>query len=266
MADSARHPDAVDLAEYAEGLLDESRRQAVEGHVPDCADCTHVLAELAALPRAMAQARVPPLPDDVAIRLDQAIAAEATTRASECGGTAARVAPIRRPRRWLAPLASAAAVIAAIAIVVPSIDIGSNDSADSAGGADRAATSREFEDRASGLRGLAPQSGSVALTSTHFGREVIDAYYSGSGSVRVAKRLVSAPTDRAYRDTTESVPGLCSLASGSPVPGGEVDAITLDGDPARLLRRDKGDAVDVIAFVCDANGPQVLDAVTLRRR
>jgi hypothetical protein len=264
MADSARHPDAVDLAEYAEGLLDESRRQAVEGHVRDCADCTRVLSELAALPRAMAQAPVPPLPDDVAVRLDRAIAAEATARASEWSGTAARVAPIRRARRWLTPVAAAAAVIAAIAVVVPSIDI-SNDSADSAGGADRAATSREFEDQAPTGLGVAPQSGSVALTSKHFGREVIDAYYSGSRSVRVANRLVSAPFDGAYPDTTESVPGLCSLASGSTVRGGEVDAITLDGDPARLLRRDQADAVDVIAFVCDDNGPRVLEAVTLRR-
>jgi hypothetical protein len=264
MADSARHPDAVDLAEYAEGLLDPSELQPVEDHVRQCAECTRVLAELAALPQAMAQAPVPPLPDDVAARLDRAIASTATARASEWSGTAAQAAPLRRSVRWLAPVASAAAVIAAIAIAIPSINSG-DDSADSAGGDNSPSTALEPGGKGTTPNDVAPQAESVRLTSTHFAREIIDAYYSGSNAVRIANRLVETSID-SYRGATESVPGLCDLASGSSIPGGEVDAVTLDGKPAQLLRQDKGDAVDVIAFVCDDKGPRILDAVTLRRR
>jgi hypothetical protein len=266
MADDARHPDAVALAEYAERLLDPSRLQAVDDHVRDCADCTGVLSELAELPQTIAQAPLPPLPDDVAARLDRAIAAESAARASEwSGAAAARVSPIRRARRWLAPLASAAAVIAVIAIAIPAIDSGDNGQ-DAASSADSASAPRDTGDVASAQNGVQPQAKMVALTSKHFGRDVIDTYYSGSSAVRIETRLTSAPFDRTYEEATERVPGLCALASGSTVPHGEIDAITLDGAPARLLRRDQGDAVDVIAFVCDDNRPSVLDAVTLRRR
>ncbi|HYJ66831.1 MAG TPA: hypothetical protein VEX15_04135 [Nocardioidaceae bacterium] len=263
MADSARHPDVVDLAEYAEGILDTSRRQSVEGHVRDCADCSAVLAELAGLTQTLAQAPISPMPDDVAARLDRVVAAEATARASTWSGTA-KVTPIRRTRRWLAPLASAAAVIAAIAIAVPALDT-SDDSAQDESSGD--STSESFDSGSQAPTALDPNSEPVALTTEHFGRDVIDAYYSGSDAVRVAVRLESALIDEdVYREATESVPGLCDLSDGSSVPRGEVDAITFDGDPAQLLRRDQGHAVDVIAFVCDDKGPQILDAVTLRLR
>jgi hypothetical protein len=263
MADGARHPDAVDLAEYAEGLLEASDQQAVEDHVRDCPDCSTVLTDLATVPDVLAQAPIPPMPDDVAARLDHAIATEAAARASEWSGAAAQVTPIRRPRRWLAPLAAAAAVIAAIAIAIPTINTSDN-SAQDAGSSDSASEPLDSGADVEAPAGEA-QAERVALTTEHFGRDVIDAYYSGSDAVRV-DRPVSAIAAGTYREAAESVPGLCDLDAGSSVPRGEVDAITLDGEPAQLLRRDQGRAVDVIAFLCDDKGPHVLDAVTLRRR
>src|SRR5262245_64621119 len=134
MADLTRHPDVVDLAEYAEGTLDPARRPAVDEHVRECADCTRTLADLAGLPATLAQASVPPLPTEVADRLDRAIAAEASARAA--APSAARdstVVPMRPKRRWLTPVLAAAAVVGVIGLAVPVLNNASDGDDDSAG-------------------------------------------------------------------------------------------------------------------------------------
>ena len=43
--DDVRHPDAEQLAEYADGVLDAEARAEVEAHLADCADCRAVVIE-----------------------------------------------------------------------------------------------------------------------------------------------------------------------------------------------------------------------------
>jgi hypothetical protein len=191
MAELSQHPDVVDLAEYAEGLLDDPRRAAVEQHVRGCPDCTATLADLAGLPQTLATAPLPPLPADVAQRLDQAIAAESASRASGWSGTA-QVTPLRPKRRWLAPVAAAAAVIGAVAIAVPVVNSGSDTGTDDAGS--EVQSSREadaddggaFEedDKGAAQPGPADQAPVIPLTSESFGRDVIDGFYGGSSDLR----------------------------------------------------------------------------------
>jgi hypothetical protein len=277
MAELSQHPDVVDLAEYAEGLLDDSRRAAVEQHVRGCPDCSRTLADLTALPGALAGAPLPPLPVDVAARLDRAIAAESQARASGWSGTAqATVTPLRPKRRWLAPVVAAAAVIGAVAIAVPVLN--SQDSEDDAGAAQTAdeefGASGGSDDRsAEEENGIPPDNAipnaapAIDLSSDSFGRDVIDAYYHDAGALKASRRLAllesQSPREDHYNAALGKVSNPCAAQSG---PGVRIDDVTYDGESARLLRQEAGEAVDVIAFTCDAGEPNILDAVTLRPR
>jgi Putative zinc-finger len=275
MAELSQHPDVVDLAEYAEDLLDDPRRAAVEQHVRGCPDCTATLADLAGLPQTLATAPIPPLPADVAQRLDQAIAAESASRASGWSGTA-RVTPLRPKRRWLAPVAAAAAVIGAVAIAVPVVNSGSDTGTDDAGS--EVQSSREadvddggaFEedDKGAAQPGPADQAPVIPLTSESFGRDVIDGFYGGSSDLRsrdYSTSVAGPPNDR-YGRTLSSLPELCGDDASHSVPNGQVDDVTYDGEPARLLRLEAGRFVDAIAFHCEDDDPTILDATTLRPR
>jgi hypothetical protein len=267
MAELSQHPDVVDLAEYAEDLLDPARRDAVEHHVRHCSDCAAVLSDLAALPQVLADAPLPSMPVDVADRLDRAIAAESEARARGWSGAAAKVTPLRPKRRWLAPVVSAAAVVGAIAIAVPVLNNGESGSDDSgasevAGAGDEGST--QFDE------GVAPnavprQSDAVALTSDSFGQDVIDAYYAGSSELRAVPLEDSAPEPTAeYYDNALGALGQpCDERS---LPRGTVVAVTYDGRPALLLRREIGATVEAIAYSCAGDTPEFLDAVTLRPR
>jgi negative regulator of sigma E activity len=273
MADLTRHPDVLDLAEYAEGLLDPDRHAAVDHHVRDCLDCTQVLADLDELPGALAQAPMPPMPDDVAARIDQAIAAESTARASLWSGAArakAEVTPLRSRRRWLAPVVAAAAVLGVIGIAVPALDDsgGSDDSASTAESSTTQDRNMASEDQ--GVGAAPDQSDgaaqTVALSSDHFGRDVIDTYYHGDTALRMLAPMSTDKDDEAtvYRDRIDSIPDVCSSDAPSTVPNGEVDEVTYDGEPALLLRIDAGPTDEAIAYRCDGDQADILDAVTLR--
>jgi hypothetical protein len=265
MADLTRHPDVVDLAEYAEGLLDDSRRAAVDQHVRGCLDCTRTLADLSALPDALAQAPIPPMPSEVADRLDHAIAAEASARASSWSG-AAMVTPRRPWRRWLAPVAAAAAIVGAVAIAVPVLD--GTEGTDDSGATSEASEQRSLDSGGEDV-GAAPGPEdaplSVKLSSDHFGRDVVDAFYHGNTELRLSQKLSTAVDgDVVYRDQLESIPDLCTSDGPADVPRGRVDDVMYDGAAAQLLRLEAGRTVEAIAFHCDAGQPIILDAVTLR--
>jgi hypothetical protein len=272
MADLTRHPDALDLAEYAEGLLDPDRQSAVDHHVRDCLDCTQVLADLDELPDALAQAPMPPMPDDVAARIDQAIAAESTGRASLWSGAAkakAEVTPLRSRRRWLAPVVAAAAVLGVIGIAVPALN-NSGGSDDSSAGSETSNESLDIGGRSQDF-GAAPGPGdgaaqTVELSSDHFGRDVVDTYYHGDATLRMLAPMSTEKDDQAmvYRDRIDSLPDVCSSDDPTTVPNGEVDEVTYDGEPALLLRIDVGPTVEAIAYRCDGDQADILDAVTLR--
>jgi hypothetical protein len=100
------HLDYETLADLAEGLLDDAQAASANDHLAGCAQCLDRSADLADVSRLLAAAPVPPLPIELAERIDSAIAAEAS------GSPAAAGAPWRR--RHLQLLSAAAAVLVAV--------------------------------------------------------------------------------------------------------------------------------------------------------
>src|SRR5205085_9575222 len=95
-ADLNPHLDLDTLADLAEGLLDEDQAASAGEHLESCPQCRDLSAELADVSRILAEAPMPPLPAELAERLDAAIAAEVA--ANPPGEHHHMVIPLRRRR------------------------------------------------------------------------------------------------------------------------------------------------------------------------
>ncbi|WP_031512701.1 anti-sigma factor family protein [Streptomyces sp. NRRL F-5123] len=75
--DQNAHPDVIEIADLAEGILSAERAAQVRAHVDSCADCADVLASLQEISGLLAELPEPEaMPSDVAARIDAALAAE----------------------------------------------------------------------------------------------------------------------------------------------------------------------------------------------
>jgi hypothetical protein len=101
------HLDYETLADLAEGLLDDEQAASANDHLVDCTECLDRSAELADVSQLLADAPVPPLPIELAERIDAAIAAEASRSPTAVGGRPRR-------RRNLQLLSAAAAALVAV--------------------------------------------------------------------------------------------------------------------------------------------------------
>ncbi|MFI6908032.1 anti-sigma factor family protein [Nonomuraea sp. NPDC050394] len=72
------HYDLEILAELAEGLLDVGTARQVREHLAVCTPCGALLADLAAVREVLAATPTPAMPMGVALRIDKALAAEAS--------------------------------------------------------------------------------------------------------------------------------------------------------------------------------------------
>ncbi|MFK4069467.1 anti-sigma factor family protein [Streptomyces sp. NPDC029674] len=76
--DSDGHPDVAEISDLTEGLLSPSRTSDVRRHLDSCELCTDVYASLEEIRGMLGTLPGPPrMPDDVAGRIDAALAAEA---------------------------------------------------------------------------------------------------------------------------------------------------------------------------------------------
>jgi hypothetical protein len=76
--DTTQHPDVSEISELTEGLLSPSRTAEVSRHVDDCALCGDVRSALEEIRGLLGTLPAPArMPDDVADRIDAALAAEA---------------------------------------------------------------------------------------------------------------------------------------------------------------------------------------------
>ncbi len=107
-ADLSPHLDLDTLADLAEGLLDEDQAASAGEHLASCSSCRERSAELADVSRILAEAPMPPLPPELAQRLDAAIAAEV---AANPPGEHPHLAIPHRRRRFQLLAAAAAAVV-----------------------------------------------------------------------------------------------------------------------------------------------------------
>ncbi|MCQ1576976.1 hypothetical protein NNW97_08645, partial [Streptomyces parvus] len=77
-ADTAQHPEVSEISDLAEGLLAPSRTAEVQQHLTECDLCAEVrdsLEEIRGLLGTMPDPE--PMPEDIAARIDAALAAEA---------------------------------------------------------------------------------------------------------------------------------------------------------------------------------------------
>jgi hypothetical protein len=74
------HVPAEALAMCREGLLGRRRTARIRAHLSGCSRCAEVDAELAQLPTLLTLTSVPPMPAELASRIDAALAAEAAAR------------------------------------------------------------------------------------------------------------------------------------------------------------------------------------------
>ncbi|MFJ9110903.1 hypothetical protein [Streptomyces sp. NPDC102283] len=77
-ADTAQHPEVTEISDLTEGLLSPSRTEEVRQHVTGCALCTEVRDSLEEIRELLGTMPAPePMPEDIAARIDAALAAEA---------------------------------------------------------------------------------------------------------------------------------------------------------------------------------------------
>lgn len=76
--DTAGHPDVTEISDLTEGLLTPSRTEDVERHLDECVLCTDVYTSLEEIRGLLGTLPGPVrMPDDIADRIDAALAAEA---------------------------------------------------------------------------------------------------------------------------------------------------------------------------------------------
>jgi len=76
--DTAGHPDVTEISDLTEGLLTPSRTADVERHLDECVLCTDVYTSLEEIRGLLGTMPAPVrMPDDIADRIDAALAAEA---------------------------------------------------------------------------------------------------------------------------------------------------------------------------------------------
>ena len=82
-AAASSHPSLTELAESAEGLLDDARSAEVRAHLAWCVHCQRSAAELRAVSATLAAVPPPAMPVEVAARLDRVLAGEVVRRSQK---------------------------------------------------------------------------------------------------------------------------------------------------------------------------------------
>lgn len=127
---STTHPEPAEIAALDADLLTPDEGAALRDHLAACAACAAVLADLQTLSSELHAVPSPPLPEDVAARIDAALMAEAAASATVSRETR----PLRRAR-WPRMVLAAAAALVAVGLggaLLQTIDLDSDASEDSA--------------------------------------------------------------------------------------------------------------------------------------
>ncbi|WP_119731484.1 anti-sigma factor family protein [Thermomonospora amylolytica] len=107
------HLDHDALADLAEGLLDDTHAASANAHLDSCAECRERSAEIADVSRILADVPVPPMPAELAERIEAAITAEAMATAGVASISHHRRAR-ERGKRHLRVIGAAAATVAVV--------------------------------------------------------------------------------------------------------------------------------------------------------
>jgi anti-sigma factor RsiW len=240
---TAAHLDYEELADFAEGILDDAKATSTEEHLAHCDDCRRRAAEVAQVSRVLARAPTPPMPAHLVDRLDAALAAEA----------ASHVPAHRHHRRFQFIAAAAAAVVlvggGAAAVRTVMDDGGSNGAAD---------TRPPMADRTHSV-GPRAGSGAAPFLAVHSGTSYDAAHLDSQVPRAMSKSLAVRP--RAVEPEGAALGGCVSRVSGGSVPL-FVDSATYEGRTATvivLVGTDKAHVdVWVVGGRCSASDPDVI--------
>jgi hypothetical protein len=123
---SDTHPEPAEIAALDAELLPPDEAAALRGHLAGCPSCSGILADLNALSRELGAFPSPPIPPDVAARIDAALMAEAAA------ATVSRETSPARRRRWPQLALAAAAALAVLGLgstLVQNVDSGADSEA-----------------------------------------------------------------------------------------------------------------------------------------
>ena len=253
------HVAAEQVADLLEDLLPEDEAATVVAHLDSCADCSRLRDDLTALPALLADVPSPPLPVEVAARLDAAVAAAAAAR-EEQRARPATVTPLgSRRRRFVARtftgVAAAAALVVGVLVVGDIGDIGGSggdsDTASDSGGSAELST----EGGGSGddlQRAPSPASARLArLTSDDF----------GSRAAALLSNLAAADATTLRGDAYEAgagrLGGACSARDlrTARISGSLDVPVRLDGEPVTLVASGPRRRSLVVAYDCRTGTP-----------
>ncbi|HZR53047.1 MAG TPA: hypothetical protein VFB06_26475 [Streptosporangiaceae bacterium] len=276
------HLDADVLAEYRAWLITGRRRRAIAAHLSGCAECAALDARLAQVSALLAATPAPSMPDAVARRLDDALAAEVhrPIPAERHSVPARRRAfPSWAGRSWagvfrvrvLAPVAAAAAVLAGGGYVLSQVggtsalsgpDSAANDNNGqavtsgngvSAGAASGSARSRMSPDR---NNQAVPGSAVYVVTSgVNYTAATLKTQVAAQLRARPSLHATLAPTAVSacvLRITHNETPVLTEKARYQDTPATVI-----------VLSRDGSDQVWVAGPHCSATNSDILDHVVL---
>ncbi len=285
-----QHLDLDQLADLQEGLLDADAEAAAAAHVGGCAACSSDVEALAALRQELAAAPdVGPMPDDVAARLDAALAAElaaAVAAPAEAPDEAGEVIPMPTPatRRWwshhrvLQAAAVAVLVIAGGAIAVPTLNNAGSESATTAAkggmadaGAPEAATQEDAPGAADEKRAVR-----ILSTGTQYDDETLAAQVTELVAAPVAAAAPGPSSDalRAADDAQVDDPGEVAACLAA-LPTAATSAVLVDnaqfrGQPVTVFVLEHPDdpgrlSVWVVTRGCATGDAQILHRETIQR-
>jgi hypothetical protein len=197
------HVSIEDLAAYAAGDLDATASVAVEAHLLLCADCRADVEAVNAATGALAALPAVTMPDDVAARVDAALAAAAAAPAAAPHAT---ILPMRRRRPTWAGIGAVAAGVALIgAVAVPLIR---------GGGTTAPTAAKSLEDSGTGARQAATR------------RLASNLNYSHDNLVATLNTALAGTTAPPAFDAAATPP------AASPVPSGAPSRNTSEGSAA----------------------------------
>jgi hypothetical protein len=195
------HVPIEDLAAYAAGDLDAAAAVPVEAHVVLCADCRADVEALRSVTASLNAAGSPPMPADVAARLDAALAAEAVPAQRAPAGDVLPMAPRRKRPTWagVAAVAAGVALVGGIAVPLLSGTGTRNDATTAAEGARDAASSAPTRRLSSGLAYSRDTLTATLATALSGKAEVASSHDPGAPPVAAPSPLSGADSGTASR-------------------------------------------------------------------
>ena len=257
------HLGATLLAEYDEGILPARAAADVAAHLAHCPLCSETHRQLAEVTVRLASAPAAlPMPEDLAARVDRALAGEQPNRSNNRDG---KIAPIRPLRARLPSVLAAAAVVGAVAFA--GYVVGTGSGADDAG--DQATSAESDADESVGS---APESESDvaggAAAPTFQGTEPLPQSARTSLTEQIQAIAALRRTSALSGADREFSVGTCGAALATEVDRGLIGAAPTDlGEPGAVLVVTAASTPDAaqgwVLPACDATASDAISMLTV---